>query len=71
MSKAEHSHRQNENPNSDSARGGHRPYWQRAHRTVGFWVALCLMLAAMVIYVLTEDLAWRPRRQPPQLDHHP
>jgi hypothetical protein len=32
---------------------------------------VALMLTAMAIYVMTEDFALRPRRQPPQLNHQP
>jgi hypothetical protein len=44
----------------------HLPYWKRAHHDWRFWVALCLMLAAMIIYVMSEDFAWLPRSQPQQ-----
>jgi len=71
MSEAEHSHRQHGNPNSDIARGGHRPYWKRAHHDWRLWIGVALMLTAMAIYVMTEDFALRPRRQPPQLNHQP
>jgi hypothetical protein len=40
-----------------------RPYWKRAHHDWRFWVAVFLMFAAMMIYVMSDDLAWRPRRQ--------
>jgi hypothetical protein len=36
--------------------------WKRAHRHWGFWAALFLMFAAMIIYVMTDDLSMRPRR---------
>jgi hypothetical protein len=38
----------------------HRPYWKRAHHDWRFWVALVLMLAAMLIYVMTDDLSIVP-----------
>ena len=37
-----------------------RPYWKRAHRDWRIWVALFFMLAAMAIYVLSDDLAFLP-----------
>ena len=54
---------------STHAQGGNfqndqRPYWKRAHRDWRFWAATILMLTAMMIYVLTEDFALRPRSQP-------
>lgn len=36
------------------------PYWKRAHRDWKFWVALLFMLAAIAIYVLSDDLALLP-----------
>ena len=46
----------------------HRPYWKRAHHDWRFWVALVLMLAAMLIYVMTDDLSIAPhiRARPDQ-----
>jgi hypothetical protein len=39
----------------------HHPYWRRAHHDWKFWLALALMLSAMFIYVMTDDLAFVPR----------
>ena len=36
------------------------PYWKRAHHDWRFWVGLLLMLLAISIYVLTEDLSFVP-----------
>jgi hypothetical protein len=38
-----------------------RPSWRRLHHSRLFWVGLFLMLLAITIYVLSDDLAWRPR----------
>lgn len=45
----------------------HAPYWKRAHRDWRVRVAAVIMVAAMVVYVLTENLALRPgmHRLPP------
>ena len=51
-------------PDNSGNPNHHRPYWKRAHRSVGFWIAVFLMLAAMIIYVLSEDLAVRARPEP-------
>lgn len=40
------------------------PYWKRAHRSVWFWVGLILMLAAITIYVVSDDLSLLPRGGP-------
>jgi hypothetical protein len=34
----------------------HVPYWKRAHHDWKFWLVLFFMLAAMVIYIMTQDL---------------
>ncbi len=39
----------------------HDPYWMRAHRDWRFLIIVFLMLAAIATYVLTGNLAWRPR----------
>jgi ABC-type nickel/cobalt efflux system permease component RcnA len=33
----------------------HEPYWRRLHKDWRLWVAIGLMLAAILIYVLTLD----------------
>ena len=43
---------------------GHVPYWKRAHTDWRFWIGVLLMLAAMIVYVLSDDLAWRPSSRP-------
>ena len=42
----------------------HRPYWKRVHRDWRFWIAVLLMLACMVAYVMSNDLSRRPQGQP-------
>ena len=66
MSENKYSHHQHGGPDRDNVQHDHRPYWKRAHRDWRFWIALFLMFAAMIIYVMSDDLALRPRRQPPQ-----
>jgi len=44
----------------ERGRNEHRPYWKRAHHDWRFWVALVLMLAAMLIYMMTDDLSIVP-----------
>jgi hypothetical protein len=66
MSENKRSHRHHGEPDHNSDHQGQRPYWTRAHHDWKFWVALSLMLAAMVIYVMSENLAFRPHSQAPQ-----
>ena len=56
--------RQQESPPPHSGNTPHRPYWQRAHRDWKFWVAVVLMLTAMTVYVVTNNLALAPGRPP-------
>jgi hypothetical protein len=45
------------------------PYWRRAHHDWRFLAVVALMLGAMATYVLTLNLALRPRDQAlPMLD---
>ena len=37
--------------------------WRRIHHSPAFWVGLVLCLAAITIYVWSDDLSWRPRIQ--------
>lgn len=37
--------------------------WRRIHHSPLFWVGVVLCLAAIMIYVLSDDLSWRPRAQ--------
>ena len=66
MSESNYGHPGNEGPERDPVHHDHPPYWKRAHRDWRFWIALFLMFAAMIIYVMSDNLALRPRRQPPQ-----
>jgi hypothetical protein len=39
--------------------------WRRIHHSPLFWIGALMFLTAIAIYVLSEDLSWRPR-----LEHH-
>ena len=41
----------------------HRPRWKRVHHSWIFWVAVFLMLVAMITYVMTGGLFWGLRGQ--------
>ncbi|MDB5503938.1 MAG: uncharacterized protein JWR89_3840 [Tardiphaga sp.] len=34
--------------------------WRRIHHSPLFWIGLALCLAAIAIYLASEDLSWRP-----------
>jgi hypothetical protein len=42
---------------------GNGPYWKRAHHDFRFWIGLILMLTAITIYVLSDDLAFLPHHR--------
>ena len=56
-------HRHNHGSDLSRPHHDHVPYWKRAHTDWRFWIGVLLMLAAMIAYVLSDDLAWRPRNQ--------
>jgi ABC-type Zn2+ transport system substrate-binding protein/surface adhesin len=64
MEKNRHSHHRHKEVDRDSIDHGHLPYWKRAHHDWRFWVGLSLMLAAMIIYVMSDDLSLIPHRAP-------
>ena len=56
MSEIKHDRNPYDRPDNSANQPDRRPYWKRAHRSVGFWVAVFLMLAAMIVYVMSNDL---------------
>jgi hypothetical protein len=38
-----------------------RRKWKHVHHSPMFWIAVVLFLAAITIYVLSDDLSWRPQ----------
>jgi hypothetical protein len=38
-------------------------YWKRAHTDWRFRVAVAIMFVAILVYVLSGDLSWRPHLQ--------
>lgn len=52
----------NKNHHRSGISSVHTPAWMRLHHDWRFWVAVILMLGAMVIYLGSGDLAWRPHR---------
>ena len=45
---------------AEGAGAVHGPYWLRAHRDWRFWAVVLVMLGAMLVYVMTMNLALRP-----------
>jgi hypothetical protein len=42
----------------------HGPAWKRLHRDWRIWVVVALMLAAMLMYVCTDDESLQPGGKP-------
>ncbi len=64
MNESNYGHHGNEGPDPGSVHHhvphDQRPYWKRAHRDWRIWVALLFMLAAMAIYIMSDNLAFLP-----------
>jgi hypothetical protein len=59
-----HHHHHKHGADSSGGRPAHTSYWRFAHRDWRFWAGLILIFTAMFIYLMTEDLSFRPRLQP-------
>jgi hypothetical protein len=46
--------------NEGAQRPAVQPDWRRIHHSPLFWFGAVLFLAAISIYVWSEDLSWRP-----------
>lgn len=62
MVKTKLGHHQHVDHDSDN-HGVHRPYWKHAHHDWRLWVAVSVMLVAMLTHVVSDDRAWRPHGQ--------
>jgi hypothetical protein len=60
MDEKKPAHHPHGDPNGGSNHSGGRPYWKRVHRDWRVWVAAACILAAMIIYLLTDDLRGWP-----------
>lgn len=52
----------NEREHSPKHHGDRAPHWRRVHHSWIFWVAVFLMLLAIITYVMTGDLFWALHR---------
>jgi hypothetical protein len=59
MKEPNHNHHQH-GPVHGSIHHAHTPAWMRLHHDWRFWVAVILMFGCMIIYLMSDDLAWRP-----------
>ncbi len=63
MNTTKEEHNEHGRPAADTTIEAHRPYWTRAHHDWRFWVFLVLMVTAMIVYVVSQDLSMGPRGQ--------
>jgi hypothetical protein len=61
MNEVKHSSHQHGKPARESIRHEPDPYWRRAHHDWRVWVGLFFMMAAITIYVFSDDLSFFPR----------
>ena len=59
VSERKHEHHGHGIPDGEHIPHSPGPYWRRAHRDWRVWVALFFCLLAVLIYVVTDDLAIR------------
>ncbi len=65
MSETKPNHHEHGGPHANLSHP-QKPYWKRAHHDWRFWAAALFIFTAMIIYVLTDNLAWQPHHpQPP------
>jgi hypothetical protein len=58
MNELKHSSHQHGTPARESIQHNPDPYWRRAHRDWKVWVGLFFMMAAITIYVMSNDLTF-------------
>ena len=66
MTGMKHRHHHHGMSDSGSVQQEHLPYWRRVHHDWRAWVVVSLMILAMIVYVLTDNLSFRFRRRPQQ-----
>jgi hypothetical protein len=63
MNETKHSSHQHGTPARESIQHNPDPYWKRAHHDWKVWVGLFFMLAAISIYVLSNNLSFFAQRE--------
>jgi hypothetical protein len=66
MREDKHGHEHSGSVDGQHVRAESEPYWKRAHHDWRFWVGLALMLVAISVYFMSDDLSLIPSSQPPQ-----
>jgi hypothetical protein len=63
MNEGKHTSHQHGTPARESVHHEPDPYWKRAHHDWRVWVGLFFMLAAITIYVLSNNLSFFAQRE--------
>ena len=66
MNDIERNHHVHDRSDNEGAQHPHNFYWRRAHRDWRVWVAVLLMIACVIIYVMSDNLSLRPGKQQQQ-----
>ena len=64
MSEIKHSNHGNEGPEHTHFLQPDKSYWKRAHLDWRFRIAIVLMFAAIIIYIMSDSLSFLPRSSP-------
>jgi len=64
MNEMKHDHHGREIVDGEHIPEEKHPYWRRAHRDWRFWVVMLMFVAAITLYVMTDDLALVRRGHP-------
>jgi hypothetical protein len=70
MKEVKHSSHQHGTPARESIQHDSDPYWRRAHHDWRVWVGLFFMLAAISIYVLSNNLSFFAQREARHAQSH-
>ncbi len=66
MPEGKHNHQQQVALDGEHMHHDPGPYWKRAHHDWRFWVGMFLMVVAITVYFMSDDLSLVPSSHPQQ-----
>lgn len=66
MNEMDHNKHRHEGQGHATIHHERRPYWKHAHRDWRFWVAVFFVFGALIVYVMSDDLALVSHSHPSQ-----
>jgi hypothetical protein len=66
MQESKHNHRQQVAADAEHVHRDPGPYWKRAHHDWRFWIGMLLMMTAITVYLVSDDLSLVPGSHPQQ-----